>query len=108
MPQGLKSLLRHGVSLRLTSNQAADGFVTLSIPRSAARRAHIKTGRGAMVVVGRGTISGIGNGTVSLHVRLSRTMAKKLGHLRHVAVTVRLTLAGAGGAHVAVDAAGRY
>jgi hypothetical protein len=108
MPQGLKGLLRHGVSLRVSSNQAADGFVTLSIPRSAARRAHIKSGRGATVVVGRGTVSGIASGSVSLHVRLSRTIARKLGHLRHLNLTVRLTLAAAGGAHVAVDAAGRY
>jgi hypothetical protein len=108
MPQGLKGLLRNGISVRVTSNQAAAGFVTLTIPRSAARRAHIKTGRGATVIVGRGTVSGIASGTVSLRVHLSRTMAKKLGHLRHVTLTVRLTLADAGGAHVAVDAAGRY
>jgi hypothetical protein len=108
MPQGLKGLLRNGISLRVTSNQAAAGFVTLTIPRSAARRAHIKTGRGTTVVVGRGTVSGIASGTASLRVHLSRTIAKKLGHLRHVTLTVRLTLADAGGAHVAVDAAGRY
>jgi hypothetical protein len=108
MPQGLKGLLRNGISVRVTSNQAAAGFVTLTIPRSAARRAHIKTGRSTTVVVGRGTVSGIASGTASLRVHLSRTMAKKLGHLRHVTLTVRLTLADAGGAHVAVDAAGRY
>jgi chitodextrinase len=108
MPQGLKGLLRNGISVRVTSNQAAAGFVTLTIPRSAARQAHIKTGRGASVVVGRGTVSGIASGTASLRVHLSRTMAKKLGHLRHVTLTVRLTLADAAGGHVAVDAAGRY
>jgi hypothetical protein len=108
MPQGLKGLLRNGISVRVSSNQSAAGFVTLTIPRSAARRAHIKTGRGASVVVGRGTVSGIASGIASLRVHLSRTLAKKLGHLRHLTLTVRLTLADAAGGHVAVDAAGRY
>lgn len=45
---------------------------------------------------------------MNLHVKLSRGMATKLGHLRHVTLTVRLALAAAGGAHVAIDAAGRY
>ena len=108
MPQGLKGLLRNGISVRVTSNQAAAGFVTLTIPRSAARRAHIKSGGGATVVIGRGTVSGVASGTVSLRVHLPRTVARKLGHLRHVTLTVRLTLADAGGGHVAVDAAGRY
>jgi hypothetical protein len=108
LPQGLKSLLRKGMFIRVTSNQAADGFVTVAISRSAARRAHIKTGRAQTVMVGRGTISGITKGSVNLRVNLSRGMARKLGHLRHVTLTVRLALAAAGGSHVAIDAAGRY
>jgi hypothetical protein len=92
----------------VSSNEAADGFVSLSITRGAARRAGIRTGRSTTVTVGRGTVSGIAAGTVNLHIRLSRGMAKKLGHLRHVTLTVRLTLAAADGAHVVVDAAGRY
>jgi PKD repeat protein len=108
LPQGLRSLLRNGVFVRVTSNEAADGFVTVSISRSAARRAHIKTGRASTVVVGRGTVSGVASGTADVHVRLSRSMAKKLGHLKYVTVTVRLALDAAGGDHVAVDAAGRY
>jgi hypothetical protein len=108
LPQSLRTLLRTGLHLRVLSNEPADGFVTLSISRGAAKRAHIKTGRGSTVVVGRGTVSGITTGTVNLHVKLSRGMAKQLGHLRHVNLTVRLALAAAGGAHVAVDAAGRY
>ena len=46
MPQGLRAMLRSGLSLRVTSNKPANGIVTLSVPRSAARRAHIRTGRG--------------------------------------------------------------
>jgi hypothetical protein len=108
LPQGLRGLLRTGLHLSVSSNEAADGFVTITITRGAARRAHIRTGRATTVVVGRGTLSGVKVGTVNLHVMFSRGMAKKLGHLRHVTLTVRLVLAAAGGAHVAVDAAGRY
>ncbi|HWF49683.1 MAG TPA: PKD domain-containing protein [Solirubrobacteraceae bacterium] len=108
LPQNLRTLLRTGLHLRVLSNEPADGFVTLSISRGAAKRAHIKTGRSSTVVVGRGTVSGVTSGTVNLHVMLSRGMVKKLGHLRHVNVTVRLSLTAADGAHVAIDAAGRY
>jgi hypothetical protein len=108
MPQGLRSLLRKGLSMSVSSDEAANGFVTVSIPRSAARRAHIKVGHGTTVVVGRGTVSGVVAGTASLHVRFSRSVAKKLGRLTRVTLTVRLALTAAGGAHVAVDAAGRY
>jgi PKD domain len=108
MPQGLRALLRGGLSMRVTSDEAADGLVTVSISRSAAKRAHIKTGRSKTVVVGRGTVSGVVDGTASLHVRFSRSMAKKLGRLARVTLTVRLALTAIGGSHVAVDAAGRY
>jgi hypothetical protein len=108
MPQGLRDVLRHGVATRVTSNRRATGIVTLSIPRGVARRAHIHAGRGAAVVVGRGTVSQITAGTVSLHLHLSRAVAGKLEHLRHVALTVRLALVASGGDHLTIDAAGRY
>ena len=101
IPQGYKSMLRSGIALRVTSNEPADGFSTISISRSAARRAHLRTGRSASVVVGRGTVSGIKDGTVKLHLRLSRAMAKKLGRLGHLKLTVRLSLTGATGEHYA-------
>ena len=108
MPQGLRALLRTGLSISVNSNEAANGIVSVAIPRSAAKRAHIKAGRSKTVVVGRGTVSDIVDGTASLRVRFSRSIAKKLGRLAHVTLTVRLALTAAGGAHVAVDAAGRY
>jgi hypothetical protein len=108
LPQGLRQVLSSGLEIRVSSNARADGFVTLAISRRAARQAHIRAGRGAAVVIGRGTVSGIRSGTVNLRVRLSRAMATKLGHLKHVALTVRMALASAGGARVAIDAAGRY
>jgi len=108
MPEGLKSVLRSGISLRLTSNQSADGLATLSIPTKAANQAHIKHGRGKSVVIGRGTIRGVGSGTIKLHVHLSRGVATKLRRLHHVSFTVRLTLYAAGGQHLTLDAAGRY
>jgi len=108
MPQGLRAMLRSGLSIRVTSNKAANGIVTLSVPRKAARRAHIRTGRGKAVVIGRGTVSGIKAGTVTLHLRLSRTTATKLRRLGHVTVTIRLALVGATGERFAVDAAAGY
>jgi hypothetical protein len=110
MPQGLKMMLHTGVSIHVTSNQAANGIVTVSITRAAALRAHIHAGSGPSVVIGRGTVSKIKSGTVALQLRLSRTTAKKLARLTHVTVTVRLALIGAGSGtnHVAIVAAGRY
>jgi hypothetical protein len=108
MPQSLRTILVHGLSLRVTSNARANGIAYVSIPRSLAKRAHIKVGRKPYVVIGVGTVSGITDGTVSLHLKLSRSVAKKLRHLHHVTLSVRLSLVGVGGNHVAVDAAGRY
>ncbi len=53
-PEG-SAARRPGV--RVSSNEAADGIATLSISRSAAKRAHIESGRAASVVIGRGTVS---------------------------------------------------
>ncbi len=108
MPQGLRAVLRSGIAMRVTSNVAADGIVTLTISRAAARRAHIKAGPGPTVAVGRGTVSGIRSGTVTLHLRLAPGTAAKLRDLGHVTVTVRLLLFAAGGRHIALDIAGRY
>jgi hypothetical protein len=101
-------MLRYGVSVRVTSNQRADCFASVTISRRLAKRAHIRTGRGATVVIGRGTVSGIRAGTTKLHLRLSRSMVTKLRHLRHVTLSVRMVLVAAGRNHVAIDAAGRY
>jgi hypothetical protein len=108
VPQSLRSMLRVGVAIRVSSNEGADGIATLSISRSAAKRAHLHVGRGPAVVIGRGTISGIKNGSVRLQIHLSRAMAAKLKGLGHVTLTVRLAVVAAGRAHVAVVVAGRY
>ena len=108
MPQGLRAMLRVGVAIRVSSNEPADGIATLSISRSAAKRAQIRLGRGATVVIARGTVSGIRHGTVNLHLRLSRVIVAKLKRLGHVTLTVRLALVDARGDHLAIDVAGRY
>jgi PKD domain len=108
IPQGLRSVLRTGVALRVSSNEPADGIATLLVSRKTASRAKIRHGRGATVVIGRGTVRGIKNGTVRLRLRVSRAVAAKLRHLGHVSLTVRLSLFAAGGEHLAIDAAGRY
>jgi hypothetical protein len=108
LPQGLRGVLRSGVVVRVSSNEPAAGIASVSISRSAAKRAHINAGRGRSVVVGLGTVSGIKDGTVTLHLRLSRVMAAKLARLGHVTLTIRLAVVTAAGDHSAIDAAGRY
>jgi len=108
MPQALKTMLRSGIAIVVTSNQDANAIVTLSIPRGAARRAHIASGRGPAVMIGRGTASKITSGTGTLHLRLAASTVKKLRRLRHVTVTVRLALVAAGNGRAAVVAAARY
>ena len=108
LPQGLRSVLRSGIKLRVSSNEPANGFATIAISRRAARRAHIKTGKRPFVLVGTGTVSSVKDGTVTLNLRMSRAMAKKLASLKHVTLTVRLALVDSAGKHVAIDVAGNY
>ena len=108
LPQSLRSALAWGLQLRVSSNEAANGLVTVSISRAAARAAHIAVGRGPSVVIGRGTVSQIRGGTITLRLGLSRKMTLKLRRLRHVAVTVRLVLVPSQGRAVGIVVAGRY
>ncbi|MGN6867740.1 MAG: PKD domain-containing protein [Solirubrobacteraceae bacterium] len=108
LPQSLKSVLRYGIGVRVTSSLPANGIATVWITRAAAKRAHINVGKAANVRIGIGTVSSIKNGTVTLRLHLSKAMAKKLAHLRHVTMTVRLALVASGSHRVTADAAGRY
>jgi phosphate/sulfate permease len=108
LPQGLKALLRHGVSLKVTANEAAAGIAFISIARAAARRAHISGGHGPLVVIGVGTVKGVGNGTATLHLRLSKKMAAKITRLHHLTLTIRLTLIDRIGDRQTVVVAGQY
>jgi hypothetical protein len=104
----LRWMLSHGIFLSVTSNTRADGIVTVTIPRAVARRVGIVRGAGGPVTIGRGTVSGlIKAGRVTLHLRLSRGVAARLGRLRGLKVTVHLALAG-GGAHKVYVAAGGF
>jgi PKD domain-containing protein len=108
MPQSLKTALRSGIAVRVSSNQAVDGFAWIYISRAAAERVHIRVGRGPSVVIGQGTVARIENGTALLRLHLSRGVAAKLMHLRHVTFSVRLQLAAASGDKLAVVAAAHY
>ena len=108
LPQSLKTVLHNGISVRVTSNRPANGIATVSITRISAKKAGIKVGRAKFVRIGVGTVSSVKDGTVSLRLHLSKSMAKKLSRLHHVAMTIRLALVSSGNQHVAVDAAGRY
>ncbi len=108
LPQSLKAVLQHGIAVRVSSSAAANGIATVWITRAAARHAHIKTGKAPAVRIGLGTVSSISNGTVTLRLHLSPAVAKKLRHLRHLAVTVRLALVASGNHRISVVAAGRY
>ena len=108
LPQSLKAVLRHGILVRVMSNKPANGIATVTITRGSAKKAGIKVGRSQAVRIGLGTVSAITNGTVTLRLHLSKAMAKKLGHLHHVAMTIRLALVASGNDRFAVDAAGKY
>ena len=108
MPQSLKTVLARGIALQVSSNKAANGIATVWITRAAAKRAHISIGRAARVRIGIGTVSSIRNGTVTLHLHLSKATAKKLSHVAHVAMTIRLALVAAGNQQTVVDAAASY
>ena len=108
LPQSLKSVLHTGIKVRVTSNKAANGIATVWITRVSAKKAHIKAGKSAAVRIGLGTVSSITNGTVTLRLHLSPAMAKKLSHLHHVAMTVRLALVASGSQRLSIVAAGRY
>jgi hypothetical protein len=108
LPQSLRTMLRRGLAARVTSNELANGFVTLTIPHGAARQAHISSGRASSVVIGRGTLSGLKVGPQTLHLRLKGSTAAKLRRLRHVSLTIRLSLYAPGGGHTTILAAGRY
>lgn len=108
MPQSLKAVLAHGIAVQVSSNKAANGIATVWISRAAAKRAHISVGRAATVRIGIGTVASITNGTVTLHLHLSRSVAKKLAKVRHVSMTLRLSLVSSGNQSEVVDVAARY
>lgn len=108
LPQSLKAVLKGGIAVRVSSNKAANGIATVSISRRAAKRAGIKVGRDATVRIGIGTVASVTNGTITLRLHLSRAMVKKLAHVGHVTMTIRLALVSAGNQHDAAVAAARY
>lgn len=108
MPESLTAVLHRGLAMTVTSNQPADGFTTVSIPRAAAGRAGIKGGSGPTVQIGRGTLSGLKSGSNLLRLRLSHAVEARLRRLRHVKLTVRLYLVAHGGNRLAADVSGRY
>jgi hypothetical protein len=110
MPQSLQAVLRSGLSMRVSSNKAANGFATLSIFRSAAHRAHLSAAGNpnSLVVIGRGTVSGVKDGTVSLRVRVSSATARKLAHTSHLTLSLHMTLYAKNGGRTTAATVGRY
>ena len=108
LPQSLKTVLRKGISVRITSNAPANGIASVWITRVSAKKAGIKFGASPSVRIGLGTVSSVKNGTVSLRLYLSKATAKKLSRLHHVAMTVRLALVASGNKRISIVAAGKY
>ncbi len=77
MPQALKGVLRSGMTVVVSSNEKADGFASISIPRSAAKRVHLKTGSGPSVVIAQGTVAGIASGKTSRSACGSRARTRR-------------------------------
>jgi hypothetical protein len=109
LPQSLRSVLRHGISARLSANEPANGIAYVYVTRATARRMHLKGSVSRLgVLVARGTVASIKSGTMGLSFRLAHSTAAKLKHLRHVKLTVRLTLNAGGANRAVVTAAGLY
>jgi PKD domain len=108
MPQGLATALRSGIAIRVSANEPANGFAYVFVSRSDAKRAGVKAGRGPSVEVGRGTVSRITAGNTLLRLHLSRAVAAKLKRLKHVTLTVRLSLVSAAGVHFGIVRAAHY
>jgi hypothetical protein len=109
VPESLKTLLRSGVALVATANEAADGVTSISITRSEAKHAHILYRPSqSVVVIGRGTVKGLVNGADHLHLRLSKQIAAKLKRLRRVVLTIQLKAVDSRGESQTVSATGRY
>lgn len=108
VPQSMSGMLRQGVTAQVTSNEAANGIVSITVSRAVAKQAGLTTGKGSSVVIGQGTVSQVKNGTVTLRMKLSRKTVTKLRRLQHVALTLRLTLVDASGQSRALGVLGRY
>ena len=106
-PSNLRTILRDGIPVVVSSTEPADGVTTISITRRTARKAHIH-GKGNSIVVGRGTVSGLVAGTNIVRLHINRRMARKLKRLHGATLTVRVVLLAADRNSVAVDAAGQY
>jgi PKD domain len=108
LPQDLKTALRSGIAVNVTSNASAAGFASVLISRGVAKQTGIKASSAPSVLIGMGTIAGITAGTKKLHLLLSQAISSKLGRLQHVTLTIRLALVAGSGDQVTVDAAGHY
>jgi PKD domain len=109
VPESLTTLLRSGVALVATANEAADGIASISIARSEAKHAHIPYRPSqSVVVIARGTVKGLVNGADHLHLRLSKQIAAKLKRLRHVVLTIQLKAVDSRGESQTVSVTGRY
>jgi hypothetical protein len=108
IPRSFTTMLHSGIGLSVSSNMRADAIVTVSIPRGAAIKAHLKAGHGPAVTIGRGTISRITTSMRKLSLRLAPATVSELAHLKHLTVTVRLALVAADGERQAVVAAAGF
>jgi hypothetical protein len=109
LPQSLRSVLKRGISARLSANEPANGIAYVYVSRAVAKRRHLKGSVSRLgVLVARGTVASIKSGTMGLAFRLSHSTSARLKGLRHVKLTVRLTLNAGGANRTVVTAAGLY
>lgn len=108
LPQARRGVLARGLAIQLASNQAANGFATVSVPRALAKHLGITTGRRTSVVIASGTVSQVKAATMKLHLRLAATLVRRLNRLQHLTLTVRMTLVDSAGKRAGVDVTGTY
>jgi PKD repeat protein len=104
----LHSVLHDGIPAMVTSNRPADGFATISIPSSVAKRAHIHAGKAASVIIGRAIVSHIVPGTNHVRIHLGASIVSRLRSLSHAKISIRIQLTDPTGQRQAIDAARTY
>ncbi len=108
LPQARHGLLKRGLALQVSATETADGFATVSLPKALAKIAGLKAGRRASVVIATGTVSQVKAGARKLVLRLASRVAKRLGRLQNLTLTVRMSLVDSAGKRAAVDVTGTY
>lgn len=111
MTRSLAMARRKGLTVRYSVDQAVAGRFEILLDAKTAARLHINGAHsssrasGRSVVIGSAILVTLRGGSSHLAIHFTKTAAAHLAHVRHLAVTVKMTVAGDNGQRRVVDAA---